>query len=531
MPVIVNEVRVPLGAGEDEAVELALRRLGLGHGELAGAGIAKCSVDARHRSRLSLVYAVELDLRCDEAAAVARAGSPQVRLRVPAPYAPPMGEEALSSRPVIAGFGPAGMFAGLLLARRGYRPLIVERGAPVEERVRAVEGFFASGAFDPDSNVQFGEGGAGTFSDGKLTTRIGDARCETVLREFAAAGAPASILRAAKPHIGTDHLRAVVRAFRRSIEELGGEVRFHTRLEALRVEGGRLRAVRAGGEEIPARALVLAVGHSARDTFEMLLQSGVALEPKPFSAGVRIEHPQRDIDRALYGALAGHPALPPGEYQLSLRKGGRAVYTFCMCPGGSVVAAASEEGGVVTNGMSLYRRDGENANAALVVSVSPADFGPGALAGVAFQRRLERAAFRAGGGGFRAPAQSAGAFLGRPESGPRVAPTYPRGVEEADLAALFPAELSELLRDGLRAFGRRLRGFDAPGALLTGVETRTSSPARIPRGETGEAPGVAGLYPAGEGAGYAGGIMSAAVDGLRAAEAVMARYRPAVPGA
>lgn len=535
LPIIVSNIRLPLrekaapGDGENEAVEAALRRLRIGRAEVKNGYLVKTSVDARHRE-VELVCSVGVELADEEAEekATARAGT-GATLRRRTVYDPPVGSNPLPHRPLVVGFGPAGMFAGLLLARRGYRPLILERGGRMEERVCAVRAFWESGKLDGGCNVQFGEGGAGTFSDGKLTTRINDPRCELVLREFAAFGAPPEILREAKPHIGTDRLRGVVTALRREIEACGGEIRFRTALKGFASESGRLRgALLSDGSAVPCEALILAPGHSARDTFRMLAENGAALAPKPFSVGVRVEHLQTEIEKSLYGAFAGHPALPRGEYQLSLREGERAVYTFCMCPGGEVVAAASEENGVVTNGMSEFRRAGNNANAALVVSVSPGDFGGGPLDGISFQQTLERAAFTAGGGAFRAPAQTVGAYLaGKPGlTAGRVAPTYSRGVREADLHALFPAWVGGMLEKGLRAFDRRLKGFAAADAVMTGVETRTSSPVRILRGENGEAVGVGGLFPAGEGAGYAGGIMSAAVDGLRAAEAVMAQYRP-----
>ena len=528
MAVIVGNIRLPLGAGDEAAIEKALKRLGLRRREAAELYIARSSPDLRHVAHPCMVYAVGVELlspeREEELAQVSR--DPDIRLRHPVIFDPQPGTEPLRGRPVIAGFGPAGMFAGLLLARRGYRPLIVERGADVDTRVRAVERFWADGRLDVDTNVQFGEGGAGTFSDGKLTTRINDPLCETVLGEFVRHGAPEQVRRLSKPHIGTDRLRGIVRAFREDILACGGEVRFRAPLTALDIRGGELHSVTCGEEETETGALVLAVGHSARDTFSMLRRSGAVLRPKPFSAGVRIEHRQSAIEQALYGRLAGSPYLPRGEYQLSMRRGESAVYTFCMCPGGTVVAAASEEGGVVTNGMSRFARDGENANSALVVSVGGfAD----PMEGVEFQRRLEQASFAAGGGGYRAPVQTVGAFLqGNAVFDPgTVKPTYPCGVTPARLDRLLPVEITRMLRDGLRAFDRRLHGFAAPEALLTGVETRTSSPVRIARGAGYEAEGIAGLYPTGEGAGYAGGIMSAAVDGLRVAGAIVERYAPA----
>ena len=528
MPILINDLVTSLEQPAQAAVEEALRLLGVPPQAVESASIAKTSLDARRRGNVHFVHSVSVRLYEGEEQAVRRAASRRVVLRREEPLEVKIGERPLEHRPVIAGFGPAGMFAGLLLAKNGYRPVILERGACMERRVQAVEAFWRTGVLDPATNVQFGEGGAGTFSDGKLTTRIGDPKCSYVLRELVRFGAPPEILHRQKPHIGTDRLRGVVRAIRQEILRLGGEVRFETPLLGLDLRDGDLRAVELEGGWLPAQALVLATGHSARDTFQMLLDRGLALEPKPFSVGVRIEHLQSEIDRGLYGALAGHPALPVGEYQLSHRVGEQGVYTFCMCPGGRVVPAASEEGRVVTNGMSYFARDGQNANAALVVGVAPAQYGSHPLDGVALQRRLEEAAFRAGGGGYRAPAQDVGSFLaGKPglRLG-RVAPTYALGVTGCDFGALFPRQITGMLQLGLRVFGRKLPGFDGADGVLTGVETRTSSPVRILRGENFQAPGAAGLYPCAEGAGYAGGIMSAAVDGLRTALALMAAWAP-----
>lgn len=528
--VVVTGVQVPIGEPEEAAIALAKRRLGAAAGEVKRACVVKVSVDARRRQSIVLVYSVGFELADEraEAAAAAQANAPDVTLRVVKEEALLRGIVPLAARPVVAGFGPAGMFAALLLAREGYRPLVLERGADVDKRVRAVEGFWNGGALDSGTNVQFGAGGAGTFSDGKLTTRIGDWRCAAILRELHRFGAPPEILFRAKPHIGTDMLRGIVEAIRAEIVSLGGEVRFETQLTGITAGSGGVTGVTADGQALAAGALVLAVGHSARDTFELLRDTGFALEQKPFSVGVRIEHRQSDIDRALFGEFAGHPALGHGEYQLSLRRGARCVYTFCMCPGGTVVPSASEQGGVVVNGMSEYARAGKNANAALVVSVDGSDFGPDVLGGVAFQRGLERAAYAAGGSDWRAPAQSAGAFLQRRPglAAGGIEPTYARGVKEAELGGLFPEEISDMLRMGLTDFGRRLRGFSTEGALLTGVETRTSSPVRVLRGENGQALQTPGVYPCGEGAGYAGGIMSAAADGLRAAEHIIAAGAP-----
>lgn len=528
--IVISGIRTGIMEGFSHAAERAAAELGVSREKVKGSHVVKTSVDARRRGNISLVWSVGLELgsRGEEAAAVANCKKQTVTLHDPQPYRVPHGTEPLEHRPVIAGFGPAGMFAGLLLAREGYRPLILERGGPVERRVAAVERFWREGVLDTDTNVQFGEGGAGTFSDGKLTTRIHDPRCEFVLREFVRFGAPDEILYKAKPHIGTDLLRGIVRSIRREILALGGEIRFDTRLEDILCSTGRLCGVAAAGAEIPAEVLILAVGHSARDTFALLMKKQMELVVKPFSVGVRIEHLQGVIDRGLFGEFAGHPALGKGEYQLSHRQGDRAVYTFCMCPGGVVVPAASEESAVVVNGMSEYARDGRNANSALVVSVDGRDFGGRPEDAIAFQRGLEQAAYRMGGGGYRAPAQTVGGFInGRAELRlGRVEPTYAAGVEPAGLHTLFPPQITDMLRTGLLVFDRKLHGFACKDAVLTGVETRTSSPVRILRGEDGQAVSLPGVYPCGEGAGYAGGIMSAAVDGLRIAESVIARYRP-----
>ena len=527
MSILVSGIRQPFGEPEETAVESACRQCGLPYGRTKGL-VYRVSIDARH-GRIHQVYTILLEGAADEEEIVRKAGSAQIRLKKDTVFAPTPGNARLAHRPVVVGFGPAGLFAAYVLAAYGYRPLVLERGGCLDDRDAAVDRFWSGGALDENCNIQFGEGGAGAYSDGKLTTRIADPLCDEVLRTLVRFGAPDDILRQAKPHIGTDLLKLVVRAMRGEIVRLGGEIRFRCALTGLESRAGALAGLRTEQGELACEQAVLAIGHSARDTFLSLNRAGIYMEPKPFSVGARIEHLQEEIDRALYGRAAGMPGLPPAEYTLSYREGGRACYSFCMCPGGQVVAAQSEKDTVVTNGMSYHARDGRGANAAIVVSVDPTDFGqPGPLGGVAFQRQIEHAAFVAAGG-YRAPCQTVGDFLDDRASrkAGSVRPTYPIGVAYGRVDTCLPDFVTGMMRTGLRAFGRRIRGFDRADALLTAPETRTSSPVRLTRGADLYSRSLAGLIPCGEGAGYAGGIMSAAVDGIRAACRILEQYAPA----
>jgi len=524
-------LRLPPGGGEADLRAQAAKLLRVRPEDLRSLRVLRRSVDAREDAALVCTLAVSVD---NESAVLRRCRSHKTGRLVPEPaYRPPAPLPPPDMPPVIAGAGPAGLFAALVLAKAGQRPILLERGRPVEARRADVERFWSSGDLDLESNVQFGEGGAGAFSDGKLNTGTRDIRHRFILEQLVSCGAPPDILIDAKPHVGTDYLYSVLRNLRRELTALGADIRFQTRLTDLRAENGRLAGVEtegpAGRAFLPCRALILCPGHSARDTFETLHARGVPMEAKPFAVGVRIEHRQADCDAAQYRRYAGHPGLPASSYKLSCHlPGGRGVFSFCVCPGGKVVAAASEAGRVVTNGMSEFARDGENINGALLVGVTPEDFGGASpLAGVAFQRRLEEAAYALGGGGYRAPAQRVEDFLARRASagpGGRVLPSYRPGVVWTDLHKCLPPFVSEALEEALPILGRKLRGYDAPDAVLTAVESRSSSPVRILRGPDGQS-ALRGLYPCGEGAGYAGGILSAAADGMRCAEALLANQK------
>lgn len=528
------ELKMPVDHMPEDLRPAVTGALQINEADVLQLKVCKCAIDAR-RGRVRLSYTLLVTVR-DEAAALAGHRRELARVSVweEKTWAPPYAASAPppppAQRPVIAGTGPCGLFCALLLARAGWKPIVLERGKPAGPRARDVTGFWRRGLeFNPESNVQFGEGGAGTFSDGKLYTQIRDRehRIPWILRELVRAGAPEDILTKARPHIGTDRLIKVVRTVREEIESLGGEVRFETMLDELLLRDGRVSGVRLpGGEEIGTSCVILAIGHSARETFAMLDRLGVSMEAKPLSIGVRVEHPQSLIDRTQFGTWAGHARLGAAPYKFVHHgRGGRTAYSFCMCPGGLVVAAGSEPDTVVTNGMSSYARAEANANSGFMVDVQPADYGgTGPLAGIAFQRHWERRAFATGGGGYRAPVQTVADFLARRPTKAlgSVPSSYQPGVTPADLRECLPSWVVTTLREAIPAIDRTLTGFANPDALLVGVETRSSSPLRITRhDDTLQSISTPGLYPAGEGAGYAGGIISAAVDGMRIAERLL----------
>ncbi|MBQ9785264.1 MAG: hypothetical protein IJW29_07165 [Clostridia bacterium] len=533
---LISGIRVSVDSADDVIINRAkdkMKRAGISTSTLHFR-LYKKSVDARRRDDVRFECTVIAQSDREIKVTDAQLKKADAKRHEEARLAILRGNAPMGARPLVVGMGPAGLFAALMLAREGYAPIIIDRGGSVAERTRDVARFREEGILDPSSNVQFGAGGAGTFSDGKLITRISDPRCGFVLRTLVEHGAPEDILVKAKPHVGTDLLRTVVDNILNEIQRAGGEVIYHCCMEDVRELADGTLCVSTSRGEICCGALILAPGHSARDTYTTLIRKQYAIEPKPISVGVRVEHLQSDIDRALYGDFAGHPNLGPAEYALSDTKGARGVYTFCMCPGGEVVAAASEEEHLVVNGMSYHARNNPNANAAVAVSVGVADYetvdGSRALGAIAFQRRLERAAFLAGGGDYVAPVMTMGDFLeGKTGALPaRVQPSYRDGrVRVADFETVFPRFVTDSLRYGLRSFGQKIKGYDAPDAVLTAAETRTSAPLRILRnGETLTAVGHDRIYPCGEGAGYAGGITSAAVDGVRCAMALMERFAP-----
>lgn len=531
MPIIIPQIKGTLTQKSDEIIEKALRAAGINSRDIAFADIYKTSVDARRRNEkgIQFVYSVCVSLK-DKTAEERTADEKHLTY---APYGDikvRKGSKPLRGRIVIAGFGPAGMFCALTLAENGYRPLVLERGSEVGRRVEKVSHFWHGGELDEQTNAQFGEGGAGTFSDGKLTTRIKDPLCRYVLERLTQLGAPKELLTKAKPHIGTDKLRNVVKNLREQVLRCGGEIMFDTCLDGITLEGGRVTSVSFCGAEtgdIQSGCVVAAIGHSARDTVQMLQNRGAVIQSKPFAVGVRIEHTQKAVNESLYGRYADDPLLPVGEYQMSYtQKDGQACYTFCMCPGGVVVPAASEHGGVVVNGMSEYARKGLNANSALVVPVSQSDFGNSPLGGMEFARKIEQAAYTSAGN-YNAPACTVGGFLsGVPNLNSNISPTYARGVSVCDISSILPTRVTDMLKKGLGVFSTRMRCFKDDTAILTAPETRTSSPVRILRDDSAKAVGIENLYPCGEGAGYAGGITSSAVDGIKTALKIMEEYAP-----
>lgn len=529
MLVRINNLRVGLD-NEHSLREIIAHKLRVSREQIKSEKVLRRAVDARRKNNVCLVYHVLIDLEENAKKLEARMAKEEI-LPWKQDVEPPLnfGQESLADRPVVIGLGPAGLMAALELAKYGYKPLVLERGKALQDRIKDVERFWSKGAFNPVSNVQFGAGGAGTFSDGKLTTRVNDAAMGYILQTFVEAGAPEAILYEQKPHVGTDKLRAMVTGLIKAIETYGGEIKYETQAVDFIFAQGKLTGLKtSAGEKITTNAVILACGHSARDTYQCLVDKKVMVEAKPFAMGVRVEHEQELINKVQYGAFAKHPKLGAADYSLvaHIKATGRTAYSFCMCPGGKIVASASETGGVVTNGMSLYARDSGLANSALLVNVLPEDFAPGPLGGVELQRKYEQLAFKAAGENYTAPSQNTKSFLAGTTPSLEVGFTasYQPGLKAAALDAVLPNYVTATLKAGLQEFERKLKGFAGEG-LLVGVETRSSAPVRITRGEHGESISHRGLYPTGEGAGYAGGIMSAALDGYHQALRLMERFK------
>ncbi len=531
MAIKINNIALSIDEDKDLLLDKVLKKLKISKDEVKSFKIIKESLDARKKHDIKYVYCVEVEHNNEEKL-VKKLKDKDIKLENPSYNAEiEFGGKELKNRPVVVGFGPAGIFAALLLAEKGYKPLVIERGEDVDKRTETVDNFWKTGKLNTESNVQFGEGGAGAFSDGKLTTRIKDTRCDYVLRELVKAGAPEEITYIAKPHVGTDLLKGVVKNIREKIKSLGGEVLFSSKLEEIKIEDGKVKSIIVNGKEIQCENLILAIGHSSRDTYEMLHKVGVFMEPKAFAIGVRIEHPQELINKSQYGEMYNHPKLKAAEYRLTYQseKLKRAVYSFCMCPGGVVVAAASENERLVSNGMSYHARDLDNANSALVVTVGPDDFeGDSPLRGMEFQRHYENLAYKLGGGNHKAPVQLVGDFMKDKVSTKlgEVVPSYTAGYVFKDLRECLPEYVVEALKEGIMDFDKKIKGYGNYDAILTGIETRTSAPVRMNRDENLQSVSVVGLYPAGEGAGFAGGIISAAVDGLKVAEKIIQEYKP-----
>ncbi len=519
----ISNLKLPITSSFDEVFCVVQNQLGLSHSDVISRRILRKSVDARHK-QVNFIYSVLIETNKKIAT-----GDNVVQVEIKNEEPVVFGTEALLNRPVIVGFGPCGMFCALTLARQGYRPIIIERGSKVEERTKKIEHFWATGMLDANTNVQFGEGGAGTFSDGKLTCRNGDPLIDKILQDFVNLGAPEDILYSSLPHIGTDILKSVVKSIREEIIALGGEILFDTAVCDINIVNSHITSLTlSDGNQLPCEVCVLAIGHSARDTYKMLYKKGLKMIAKTFSVGVRAEHLQRDIDEALYGDFAGHPLLGAASYKVSCRENNIGCYSFCMCPGGTVVTASSEEGMVVVNGMSNRARDNKNSNSAICINVTEKDFGKNPLDAIEFQRNLERRAFSLGGSNYSAPVQTLGDYVDgvKTNSLGKVSPSVTGGFEFADLNNLFTPHFNSFLKRSFGQFDKKIHGFANRDTVLTGVETRTSAPVRILRNEDFISESVEGLMPAGEGAGYAGGIMSAAVDGVKCAVKIMNKYKP-----